>query len=459
MKKKRDLTAPILIGVSFSIIIFVFYWYSDYRMDKIVVPTENSVILDNDKRVADLDFLRGEYERINANYVVDKNEMDTNFVYKNSKEKITEGKEQVNFFSGIRNMRFEDFSYNSIVTPFAFLNGLKIDPSENAKGAIENYKKALENANFTIKPQDYILASDNEVVDKNISFATYLKSFNVTTGIESLPTMKMSPEVTSQNIEEMKSKGVQYIRVPYFTEDNQVIVGNSTQIAPYQDIVSGLKDKKGLIIDLRNNSMGDSSSFRNNFLKKIASKDIALEEYVATLGNNDNFFDNMLAKATQKDITALVDTGLYKPSLSDLKIEKVNELPKTMQNVDKEHLKSLKNFYKLTDNIKKEGEGFNGKIIVIIDNRTFGEAEHIAKLLSKLDNVTIMGQQSKGEGVARNIGLQKVVLPNSKLLFRMQTLYGFNDDGSSNYLKGLLPKKILGYTSTLDTVIEEISKP
>lgn len=453
-KKKRKWVYPVVLLSVFGTIGFFFWWYSDARLEKIEIPYEKELMITKEQKYQDFDYLTSNYEKMSANYLVDKDDMDIEYVKKNSRAFIGETTSVVDSIVAYRYYRFQNFSFNSIVSPFRFLDIVPTHPDKEPESSVAKYFDAVDGLKLANQPYEMRFARDEALVKSNITYAKFLKAINIERGIETLPVSKLPREIYMDQNQKLTENKIQYIRIHSFDDSPSVIVGDSTQKESYEDIIKGLSDNKGIIIDLRACYSGDSSTFRNKFLKNIINEPISLVSYAGRRDFEDSSFENDFLKLTKEDRATLADANLMRKKYADIAVEKIDSLPESMKNINKEDLSELKHLYKITDSLQKTGNGFKGKIVVVADNQTFGEAENIVRIMKKMDNVTFIGQRTSGEGSVSDIGLQKIVMPNSKLLYKLQTLYGFNDDGSSNFKKGLDPDIETDYQRTLDGALE-----
>lgn len=102
---------------------------------------------------------------------------------------------------------------------------------------------------------------------------------------------------------------------------------------------------------------------------------------------------------------------------------------------------------------------FDGNIYYLIDNKVYSAAEGLAQFSKQTGFATLVGTNSRGDGLGGGGTPLMDSLPNSGLIFRYRIAYAINDDGSSNVEFGTSPDYYSNEGETpLDTCIRIIEE-
>ncbi|MGW8123313.1 S41 family peptidase [Roseivirga echinicomitans] len=167
-----------------------------------------------------------------------------------------------------------------------------------------------------------------------------------------------------------------------------------------------------LVLDLRNNEGGDRRLL--NFLyKMIAGKDLVDPSTTSTRSlkiTNEQQLMGINGAVGSEEVVANAEDYLAKHFVSNANGQFINDT----QNWHEEFelgfdLKNLK---------------FEGKVYVLTSGKTFSAAADFARILSELDNVTLVGEETGGANEARTANmLLNYSLPNSALQVQVPVIY------------------------------------
>jgi len=96
-------------------------------------------------------------------------------------------------------------------------------------------------------------------------------------------------------------------------------------------------------------------------------------------------------------------------------------------------------FYRLTRTIEPRNRySFDGNLYVLVNGGTFSAADDFANAVKRIGFAKLVGRNTRG-GCAAYIGPPVIRLPNSGMIFRVETEIVINPDGSINELYGTPP--------------------
>ncbi len=214
------------------------------------------------------------------------------------------------------------------------------------------------------------------------------------------------PPYDDSNVSFIKmSKDVAVIRIQSFTH-HQV----EKDAMKLQEYLKRLKGVSHLIIDIQDNSGGDSRFWSEHLVPYLVNEEMVYKETLAIRKSDylKNYFEGLFSE----DVLEELDADQY-PSL-----------PPELKRGE---------YYFIIDNDTLTNEksiGFKGEIYLMVNRSVFSSSEALAVFSKSTGWATVVGEQTAGDGV----GIDPVIvcLPHSKLLLRFPGEMGLNPDGSSN---------------------------
>lgn len=254
------------------------------------------------------------------------------------------------------------------------------------------WSKVLSNAESERNTDSYNLFKRSKDVSKN----------------QHKPTKNVDENVTTKIINPGK---IAYIKVASFGAEH--IGSHDEKII--SDFFKEVQNYDHLIIDITGNPGGHSGYVK--YFKPLLKAAHSIDEYyLFKCGQNSEEYINEAFKNSVKPIKNL-------PNFSKINSSDKNEMT---------------HYHKSTFKVEPaEQNQFGGKIWLLIDERVFSAAEGFAKLCKDTGEVTLVGRNTRGDGVG--IDPAFIVLPNSKIILRYSLIYGLNADGSSNIEFGTTP--------------------
>jgi len=217
-----------------------------------------------------------------------------------------------------------------------------------------------------------------------------------------------SENITSLIIEEGK---IAYLKIDSFMGTYDV---DRERVIAFLDEVRGYDH---LILDISQNSGGSDDYWRDLLVEQLANETLSSTNY-ALVRNSEN-----TAKYLQE---AFGEDGL----------RPIAELPALPQ-LEARDREIATHFLENTLTIEPTGDGFHGKIWLLVGNLVYSSAEAFTVFCRDTGFATIVGTATGGDG----IGIDPIFirLPNSGILVRYSPLFGLNPDGSSNEEYGTTP--------------------
>lgn len=217
-----------------------------------------------------------------------------------------------------------------------------------------------------------------------------------------------SENITSLIIEEGK---IAYLKIDSFM---------GTYDVDRKRVIAFLNEVRGydhLILDISQNSGGSDYYWRDLLVAQLANETLSSTNY-ALVRNSEN-----TAKYLQE---AFGEDGL----------RPIAELP-ALPRLEARDREIATHFLENTLTVEPAGDGFHGKIWLLVGNLVYSSAEAFTVFCRDTGFATIVGTATGGDG----IGIDPVFirLPNSGILARYSPLFGLNPDGSSNEEYGTTP--------------------
>ncbi|PKK40698.1 hypothetical protein ABB02_00031 [Clostridiaceae bacterium JG1575] len=201
-----------------------------------------------------------------------------------------------------------------------------------------------------------------------------------------------------------------------------------------------LNNYETLILDLRGNPGGQMRPWREELLPRLIEKTRFVDCYVAARDTpaGKRVRQDLLDRLQSEQGRLLYDKTLNQdPMAVSKRFESQEHLPSLMGSPNLQDAPYLGPPLRIRDTLEpKKPIHFKGKIYLLADVQVTGSSDTLTHYLKSLGIVTVVGKPSKGDGVAQDFGIHRMVLPHTGLIFQVQTLYGYNLDGSSNYERG-----------------------
>lgn len=171
------------------------------------------------------------------------------------------------------------------------------------------------------------------------------------------------------------------------------------------------KDFKVMVIDIRDNSGGNSEYWKNCLLPRLIDKKVSLDNHM--------FFKQGMR-------TKLL---LESEEISYEDINKVN-----LEKMNLNHKEDLEDFsYYGKDSIEInpiEDNKFKGSLYLLVNDGVYSSAEGFANFCKNTKIAKLIGEKTGGDGIT--LGVINDVLPNSGLVFTYTNTLGYAPDGSIN---------------------------
>ena len=179
------------------------------------------------------------------------------------------------------------------------------------------------------------------------------------------------------------------------------------------------KNKKALIIDIRGNSGGDSRYWQDFILPLIIDKPYSTNYYSFIKNGDLN--------------TKVISQEKYKEGVSEF----LNQ--SNFSNDTKEILSKFDYYttHPIQVNPSEDSIKFKGNLYLLIDSTVFSSSEMLANFCKETKLATLVGTQSKGDGVGTD-PLQ-VDLPNSGCVLRFPKEIGVTESGYINEMEKTNP--------------------
>jgi len=162
-------------------------------------------------------------------------------------------------------------------------------------------------------------------------------------------------------------------------------------------------------------------------------------------------YDNLICPFLEKSVTYNQIAGIRRKYADSLTKSVLRTLRRKCS-TKKEHVVSVKEvdapdgfdrdewvFYQIDRRIEPRNRyNFNGSIYVLVNGGTFSAADDYANTVKRIGFAKLVGQNTRG-GCAAYIGPPILRLPQSGMIFRVETELVINPDGSFNELFGTPP--------------------
>jgi len=200
------------------------------------------------------------------------------------------------------------------------------------------------------------------------------------------------------------------ISIPSFSYD--VLKKDKSELAEFFGKIAGY-DK--LIIDIQGNSGGMDRYWASFIVPHILKKEQISTNYIA-YKEDPLFYD------------------FYTGSIRNVELKDIElaNMPKELKSGGYKFHKREFSYYP-----KNEDEVYKGKVFLLVDDIVFSAAEGFAVFCKQCDDITVVGEQTAGDGIGSNPFL--FTLPKSGIVMRYTGEMGLNADGSANMEMRTIP--------------------
>lgn len=198
-----------------------------------------------------------------------------------------------------------------------------------------------------------------------------------------------------------------------------------------QEFMQGSQGKYSkLIVDLRRNGGGDDDYWADNLVKPLLKEAVDYEQSASV---KKSFFERFGLRF--RLYKSMVDSTLTNGDRYDVTEVKKEEA----QGTDKEEWDT----FKVTKHWQPENTfPFDGKLYVLVDSDTFSAADSFTVAVQKLGLGSVAGTNTAGGGCVY-MEPYRYALPNSGLLFKLETDLNLNAEGQINEIYGTSPDLLL----------------
>ncbi|MDE6357374.1 MAG: peptidase, partial [Eubacteriales bacterium] len=202
------------------------------------------------------------------------------------------------------------------------------------------------------------------------------------------------------------------------------------------EYLNKVKDYQALVIDIRGNGGGDSSYWVAFLLPLILKEHPEVKTY--------SFY-----KEGELVEEHLKNSGKTILKVEDLDLSKFSNLPPEVSEDFTYYIEGSLEILPDEENYI----GFNGNIYLLVDGKVFSSAESLAIYAKETGFATIIGEQTKGDGVGGFDDPILEILPNSGYVFRYPEAMGVTSDGTCNNEYGTTPDYIVNSSKYPDELI------
>lgn len=270
-----------------------------------------------------------------------------------------------------------------------------------------------------------------------------------------------------QNIEESKNikssnivlnpslyENIAYMKIRNFNCENVKL--DRDQIL---DFYKKIEQKDHLIIDITNNSGGDTAYWMFNLVAPNIMKPVTVETYEGSRNGEINQYYRKYEAESPKEQVYKGSMGSFKSFGRELTKGEFLSLSKEWTDLNENDVTELDVFFLtgLTIHPFSSEPAFKGKIWLVVDNGVASTSEYFTIFCKQTGFATVIGETTGGNGLGSAPYI--AALPNSGLILNYDGYYGFNMDGSLNGEKGTQPD-IVSYDgkAPLDTCIRAIDE-
>lgn len=275
----------------------------------------------------------------------------------------------------------------------------------------------------------------------------------------------LDPGLVLKNREDVVHTGVtEDKKTAYLRIDSFMIKGLAQDgtVLGIQEFLSDLDQFDQFILDIRSNPGGFIGPWRREILPRLISEPVSVQSFLA-------FRNTALGERMRRDLLSILADEerrtIYDKSragqsaIESMIFRSTPKSPVSMVYRSYEDKAFLGDYLRIEDYIEpKDPIGFKGRIYFLMDSQVLGSADAFSHYMRELELAEMVGKPARGDGVAQSFGISRLVLPYSGLVYQVQTAYGLNGDGSSNFERGTPIDLFKENGEELDHVLEKIKK-
>lgn len=214
---------------------------------------------------------------------------------------------------------------------------------------------------------------------------------------------------------------------------------NDTKIQYDRELIKNylkeVQNYQAMVIDIRGNGGGSSNYWHRFLLPEILG-----EPYEVTWYNFYKDGDYIKKYFQKSKMTPQKIRQLDKSNLPNLP----EEVEETFTYYTPIHLEVIP---------AEDSIGFKGNIYLLIDDNVYSSAEMLAAFAKDTGFATLIGEQTKGDGIGSDPLL--AMLPNSGYVFRFTKAMGVTEDGTCNEEHPTIPDYIVEDTTRIEGSLED----
>ena len=285
----------------------------------------------------------------------------------------------------------------------------------------------LNNGHTDMLGKSFYTYCRNVYEDSGDSRAAWLDVLTDPKAVQRYETMTTSGEELGLSLnnpakDNVKTSILENNKTAYMSIDLFNYLGMDSDMKIIEPFLKSIKDYEKLIIDIRGNSGGSDSYWRQYLVPMLINSDVYDTKYIVYRGGSymEPFFKCITGSGYEgfKDISNINNGSL------------TNMPPEVKQN-----------FKYYSVNVRtyepNNSVGFKGNIYLLIDKKVFSSSEGFAAFAKDTGFATLIGEATGGDG----IGFDPImcVLPNSGYIFRFPGEMGLSANGTCNFEHGTIP--------------------
>ncbi len=365
--------------------------------------------------------------------------------------------------------KLEDFEYlyNTIVENYPFLEVNKrkygVDWEANKEKYIELIKQEPD---FEVALNQILSELNNSHTNLTtksfLEYATYIyQSIDETT----LEELNLSKEEVNWNSIQSRLEvlnnplvqaryGLDANTNPYFNTNSEVWE-NYTTNAQVRDIVEGKVASIYIPSMISYDALEEDRKIIIEYLNKVKNYQALVIDIRGNGGGNSSYWQAFLLPLILKESAEVKDYAFYKDGeIIKKELENSGETIFKVEDLDLSQLPNLppeisEDFTYYTEGsleILPDEEnyiGFDGNIYLFVDGSVFSSSESLAVYAKEMGFATIIGEQTKGDGIGVGFEPLLTMLPNSGYVIRFTGGMGVTSDGTCNAEYGTTPDYIV----------------